>query len=202
MSTAVVVITSKQAAYRFMQTALRRLQKGLEIMKVLNFGSLFLNHEYGLEHIMRKGEILAASNYQCSVGGKGVNQSVALANAGAEVYHAGLIGKDGLEVRNFLERHLVNTQYIKIVDLPTGNNTLQTTPNGNNCTVSYSGANRCISKEFIDTVLSSFSSGDYLIVQNEVNLVKDIIKRAKALGMHVIWNPSPFTSDIQNLRNL
>ena len=201
MSTAVVVITSKQAAYRFMQTALRRLQKGLEIMKVLNFGSLFLNHEYGLEHIMRKGEILAANSYQCSVGGKGVNQSVALANAGAEVYHAGLIGKDGLEVRNFLERHHVNTQYIKIVDLPTGNNTLQTTPNGNNCAVSYSGANRCISKEFIDTVLSSFSSGDYLIVQNEVNLVKDIIKRAKALGMHVIWNPSPFTSDIQNLKS-
>ncbi len=94
-------------------------------------------------------------------------------------------------MRSFLERHHVNTQYIKIVDLPTGNTTLQTAPDGNNCIVSYSGANRCISKEFIDTVLSSFSSGDYLIVQNEVNLVKGIIKRAKAEGALLSGEPDP-----------
>lgn len=58
-------------------------------MKVLNFGSLNLDYVYQVEHFVAPGETPSAVSQQVSCGGKGLNQSVALARAGAEVFHAG-----------------------------------------------------------------------------------------------------------------
>ena len=58
-------------------------------MKVLNIGSLNIDYVYNVSHIVRPGETLATSDMNIYPGGKGINQSVALAKAGAEVYHAG-----------------------------------------------------------------------------------------------------------------
>ena len=66
-------------------------------MKILNFGSMNIDKTYSLEHIVRPGETVNSIKYEEFIGGKGLNQSVALAYAGAEVWHAGLVGKlDGL----------------------------------------------------------------------------------------------------------
>ena len=62
-------------------------------MKVLNFGSLNIDNVYRVQHIVRPGETLSALSNAVFAGGKGLNQSIALARAGAEVYHAGMIGK-------------------------------------------------------------------------------------------------------------
>ena len=64
-------------------------------MKILNFGSLNLDYVYAVDHMVQPGETLAASTMETYCGGKGLNQSIALARAGAEVYHAGLIGEEG-----------------------------------------------------------------------------------------------------------
>ncbi len=64
-------------------------------MKVLNIGSLNIDYVYNVSHIVRPGETIATSDMNIYPGGKGINQSVALAKAGAEVYHCGLIGEDG-----------------------------------------------------------------------------------------------------------
>lgn len=44
----------------------------------------------------------------------GANQSVALGRAGANVYHAGKIGKDGEWVRKIMQDSGVDTSYIKV----------------------------------------------------------------------------------------
>ena len=64
-------------------------------MKVLNFGSLNLDYVYSVDHMVTPGETLASSGMNVFCGGKGLNQSIALAKAGVDVYHAGMIGKEG-----------------------------------------------------------------------------------------------------------
>ena len=64
-------------------------------MKVLNFGSLNLDKVYTVEHFVRAGETLSSSRLEEFCGGKGLNQSIARAKAGTEVYHAGLYGAEG-----------------------------------------------------------------------------------------------------------
>ena len=52
-------------------------------MTVLNFGSLNIDHVYAVPHVVRPGETLGGTGYEVFAGGKGGNQSAALARAGA-----------------------------------------------------------------------------------------------------------------------
>ena len=72
-------------------------------MKILNLGSLNIDKVYSVEHFVSAGETISSSKMETFSGGKGLNQSIALARAGAEVYHAGAIGADGEGLRALLE---------------------------------------------------------------------------------------------------
>ena len=64
-------------------------------MKILNFGSLNIDYVYAVHHMVKEGETLSSEKLEEFLGGKGFNQSVALAKAGVCVYHAGMVGEDG-----------------------------------------------------------------------------------------------------------
>ena len=64
-------------------------------MKVICFGSLNIDYTYKVDHFVQKGETLSSDSLQVFSGGKGLNQSIALAKAGVETWHAGSIGEDG-----------------------------------------------------------------------------------------------------------
>ena len=64
-------------------------------MKVLNIGSLNIDRVYGVDHFVRPGETIKTRTYAEACGGKGLNQSIALARSGAEVHHVGAVGADG-----------------------------------------------------------------------------------------------------------
>ena len=64
-------------------------------MKILNFGSLNIDYVYSVDHFVQKGETISSSQMNIFSGGKGLNQSTALGRAGAQVFHAGRIGKGG-----------------------------------------------------------------------------------------------------------
>ena len=78
-------------------------------MRILNFGSLNLDYVYPVDHFVRPGETLAALSRSVKAGGKGLNQSVALARAGACVSHAGCLGTGGELLKTLLEENGVNT---------------------------------------------------------------------------------------------
>ena len=65
-------------------------------MRILNFGSLNIDNVYHVDDFVQPGETKKSLGFEVFPGGKGLNQSVALARAGADVYHAGKIGADGL----------------------------------------------------------------------------------------------------------
>ena len=169
-------------------------------MKVLSFGSLNVDYVYKLPHVVVKGETLSSKALNVYPGGKGLNQSIALGKAGAEVYHAGAIGEDGKFLVECLENAGVNTKFVKILpDIKSGHAIIQNTDDGDNCIFLYGGANQSITKEQVDETLSFFESGDYLILQNEINELKYIIEQAKQKDMKIVLNPSPMNEIINEL---
>ena len=168
-------------------------------MKVLNFGSLNLDLVYQMPHFIRAGETLSSTSFSRSVGGKGLNQSVALAKAGADITHAGMIGEDGMMLKDFLSENGVDTRLVRVVDQPSGHAVIQVEPAGNNCIFLYGGANQCITDEFILEALSGFGAGDLLVLQNEINFIDRIISAAYDKGMQVVLNPSPIADNLKNL---
>lgn len=161
-------------------------------MKVLNYGSLNVDNVYTVHHIVQGGETILSSKLEQFPGGKGLNQSVALARAGVPVYHAGLVGEDGSMLLDVCRENGVDTTYVKTLPVKGGHTVIQVDANGQNCIILYGGTNQMQTKEYIDQVLADFSEGDYLLLQNEVNLLDYIIDRAYERGMKIVLNPSPF----------
>ena len=82
-------------------------------MKILNYGSLNVDHVYSVDHIVKEGETILSDDLNIFCGGKGLNQSIALAKAGVPVYHAGMIGEDGDLLLDACREYGVNTKYLK-----------------------------------------------------------------------------------------
>lgn len=167
-------------------------------MKVLNLGSLNLDYVYQVESILIPGETQASKCRQTFCGGKGLNQSIALAKAGIPVYHAGLIGEGGEPLLEVCKENGVNTEFIRQIPGPCGHTVIQVDENGQNCILLFGGSNRSMTKEFVDTVLDSFEEGDIILLQNEINELDYIIDRAYEKHMMIILNPSPFDNALEN----
>ena len=156
-----------------------------------------IDYTYKVPHFVKKGETLASERLQVFGGGKGLNQSVALAKAGTEVYHAGSIGQDGMFLLDMLKDAGANTDFVKILDtVRTGNAIIQNDKSGDNCIILYGGANQAITREQVDEVMSHFESGDYLVLQNEINELGYIVEKAHEKGMIIVLNPSPMNEKI------
>lgn len=170
------------------------------MMKILCFGSLNVDYTYCVDHFTQKGETLSSDSMQIFGGGKGLNQSVALARAGAPVYHAGAIGEDGVFLLEILGQAGVNTDLIRInPQVRTGHAIIQNDRMGDNCILLYGGANQTISRAYIDEVLGYFTDGDYLLLQNEINELSYLIDRAYEMGMKIVLNPSPMDEKVLKL---
>ena len=165
-------------------------------MKILNFGSMNIDYTYKVEHIVTPGETISSNGIEVFPGGKGLNQSVALAKAKAEVYHAGMIGKDGLFLKEVCEKSGVHTNYIKCIEERTGNAMIQVSEEGQNSIILFAGATRKNTKEYIKEVLKHFEKGDFLLLQNEINLISELIDEGKERGMTIVLNPSPFDREL------
>lgn len=166
------------------------------MMKILNFGSCNVDYVYSLDHIVNAGETETTNNLSTFPGGKGLNQSIAMARAGIKVYHAGCIGADGEILTDILLENNVDTSFIKYTEEKNGHAIIQVSADGENSIFLYPGSNEMITKEHIDSVLKNFSKGDILLLQNEINNLNYIIKKAYEIGMCIILNPSPINEKI------
>ncbi len=165
-------------------------------MNILNFGSLNIDKVYEVSDIVRPGETITSRNYREFSGGKGLNQSIALASAGAKVYHAGKIGKDGLFLKTFLENTGVEVSKIDVTECPTGHAIIQVNQDGENAIVLSGGANHEITKEDIGNVLRDFNPGDYILLQNEISSMEEILRQASEANLNIIFNPAPMEPEV------
>lgn len=161
-------------------------------MKVLNFGSLNYDFVYDVDHIVQPGETLDSLNMSTFFGGKGLNQSIALAKAGVPVCHAGLVGEDGQAFYEVCRENGVDISHIRQIEGKSGHAIIQVNKDAQNCIILYGGSNRKMTKGFVDEVLGDFAAGDIILLQNEINCLDYIIEQAHAKGMTIILNPSPY----------
>ena len=160
-------------------------------MRFLVFGSLNLDFVYTLDHIVAPGETETAMGISTFPGGKGLNQAIALARAGAEVHFAGMTGPDGGMLLDVLSQDGVDTTRIRRLPDPSGQALIQLSKAGENSIILFPGTNRMMTPEYITAALFGFGPGDMLLLQNEINGLPEIIATAHAQGMRIALNPSP-----------
>lgn len=166
-------------------------------MKVLNFGSLNIDHVYEVDHFVRPGETLAGNAYRRFCGGKGCNQSLALARAGAKTFHAGRVGSDGLWLKDTLAASGADTSLVEIDGGPSGHAIIQVSRDGENSIILFGGANGKISEAQIKGAVSKFSRGDFLLLQNEINATPEIMRAAAEAGLKIFFNPAPMGKEVE-----
>ena len=168
-------------------------------MKVLNIGSMNLDLVYSVDHIVQPGETEASFALDTFLGGKGLNQSMALAKAGVEVYQGGMIGEDGQVFLDACKQYGVKADYIRTIPGKSGHAVIQRDKNAQNCILLYGGANQMLTEEYVDSVLADFGKDDILLLQNEVNQMPYIVDKAFEKGMQIALNPSPFNEKLDEV---
>lgn len=168
-------------------------------MKVLCFGSLNIDYVYQVPHFVRPGETLSARDFAIHSGGKGLNQSIALARSGLEVCHAGKIGADGQFLLDKLKENGVDTRHVVVAPGVTGHAIIQVEPSGQNCILLHGGNNQQITEAEAQAVFKAFGAEDTLLIQNEINRPETLIRLARERGMQVIMNPAPMDDAVSSL---
>lgn len=168
-------------------------------MKIYNFGSLNIDYVYEVENMVRAGETISSLNFSKFMGGKGLNQSIALARAGSKVVHIGCVGEDGRFLVEKLQEEGVDVHAIKTVDVPTGHAVIQLDSHGENSILLYAGANHCLERDYIDFVFEMMERDDLILLQNEISNIDYIIEKAHEKGIAVAMNLSPVNEDIKKL---
>ncbi len=165
-------------------------------MTIFNLGSINIDRVYALDHVVALGETESAVALAEHPGGKGFNQSVALARAGAAVRHVGAVGPDGAHLVEMLRGAGADVSGIASVAAPTGHAVIQVDAAGRNSIIVFAAANGAVTPEAVRAALASATPGDILLCQNETSAVAEAMREAKARGMRVVFNPSPFDGRI------
>ena len=167
--------------------------------KILNIGSLNLDYVYAVPRFVTAGETLLANRRDVFAGGKGLNQTVAAARAGAQVYHGGAVGADGGMLLDLLRAAGADVSAVRRVDVPTGHAVIQVTPQGENAILILGGANRSVSADAVEGALGKVAAGDILLLQNEINGLDAILRRAAEKGLRILFNPAPMEAAVKEL---
>lgn len=159
--------------------------------KIVNLGSLCVDHVYEVPALARSGETIASVAHRVFAGGKGLNQSLAAALASAEVQHAGAVGDDG----EFLIAQLADAQVDTslVIQLPgsSGHAVIQVDPSGQNAIVIAGGSNRELPQELFTQVVARLAPQDWLLLQNEINDIPKVLSLAASAGAQVAINIAP-----------
>lgn len=171
------------------------LGKANGCLVILNFGSINIDNVYRVAHMPQPGETIAAKGFDRVLGGKGINQTVASARAGGQVFHVGHVGDDTW-IMDQLSQVGVAVDYIDAGDAPTGHAIIYVDDDGENQIVIWAGANAAFDRTRVGTVLAKFADQSiWVVLQNEINLSVEIAQMAKAAGHKVCYSAAPFDAD-------
>ena len=168
-------------------------------VKILNFGSINIDHVYQVPHFVHAGETLASISLETGLGGKGANQSVALARAGAEVAHIGRLSSSDSWAIELMQESGVDTQSVSVVNEASGHAIIQVNAEGENSIVLHGGANQSFVIQDFETALTLHLNAEYLLLQNECNLIEEVVDLALERGLKIVLNPAPMSERIKQL---
>lgn len=168
-------------------------------IRVFVVGSLNLDTTLTVSHHPAPGETIAASSRSRSIGGKGANQAIAAARAGATVAMVGAVGwdADATAIVDGLTRAGVDTDGVQRQPGESGAAVVVVAADGENLIVISAGANAAIDLDTVDGALGTVHPGDVVVLQNEIPPAATTFAagRARKLGAHIIWNAAPAPTD-------
>lgn len=168
-------------------------------MRIYNLGSMNIDYVYQVPHFLQPGETLSSETLEIFPGGKGLNQSVALGRAGAQVIHGAVMGNGGAFLLQTMMDSGVDVSRIRKTDASPGHAIIQVDKSGQNCILLFAGTNRMLEEAYIETFLADAAPGDILLLQNECSCLKEAMALGHKMGMQIAFNPSPFHGDILKL---
>jgi ribokinase len=160
-------------------------------MTVYNYGSINIDLIYRVPHLVMPGETLSSQSMDTLLGGKGANQSVAVARAGTSVCHVGRVGRaDQWAVEQMLAAG-VDVTHVEQIDGASGHAIIQVDDQGENSIILHGGANQSFTRSILENCLSEASADDWLLLQNECNDISVAFDIAVSKGMKIMFNPAP-----------
>ncbi|KGL67426.1 MULTISPECIES: ribokinase [Limosilactobacillus] len=164
--------------------------------KITVVGSLNVDTTLRIKRMPLPGETLSSESKSSAAGGKGANQAVAAARAGADTKFVGRVGNDqaGQFMIDSLSENHIDTRYItKDEHAGTGSATILLDDNGQNSILVYGGANQCVSPADVDNAQAAIANADFVIAQFETpqETTLEAFKLAKQHGVKTILNPAP-----------
>ena len=168
-------------------------------MKAVNIGSCNIDYVYAMEHFIQPGETKDCIRMTKGCGGKGLNQSIAIARSGVEVWHAAYIGPEGDFLKEKMESKGVDTRLVRTGNGANGHAIIQVDSTGQNSILLHDGANGRLTPDFVTAVLDQFSAGDTVLLQNETSCVEEIIHQAARRGMRTAMNAAPANEKLVGL---
>ncbi|KAF7303855.1 Ribokinase [Mycena indigotica] len=151
-------------------------------------GSINVDEFFQVQEFVQPGQTISSNDLVKRLGGKGANQSVAIARAGGLVDFVGAVGSDGLWVKDELKVAGVNVEGMLLVKENTGRAIIQVNAAGENSIILFKGANyTSISPQKIH------SDTTHMVFQNEVPLQSTIefLTSAASSNIATVFNPSP-----------
>lgn len=161
-------------------------------MAVFNLGSINIDHVYRVPHLPAPGETLSALGYSQGLGGKGANQSVAAARAGARTVHIGAIGPNSDWVLDQMRAYGVDLSGVSTLAEATGHAIINVDPGAENAIIIYPGANRAVTGAMVQDALAPAVPGDTLLIQNETSAQDAGAALAAAKWLRVVYSAAPF----------
>ncbi|MDQ8206108.1 ribokinase [Coraliomargarita sp. SDUM461003] len=164
--------------------------------KITVIGSANIDYIMQMEHLPSPGETVTDGTFAQAFGGKGANQALAAAQAGAKVSFVGALGHDqtALDYKQSLEAHGIDCSQLSLEDeWPSGSAFVMIDRQGNNCISVAAGANAALSPERVHAVEALMLQSDWIILQQEIPQVSNqaVLAFAREHGLPVLLNYAP-----------
>ena len=160
---------------------------------ILDFGSINMDLVMSVATLPRPGETVLCEGYVTKPGGKGANQAVAAARAGAKVAMAGAVGDDGFGqvMRATLAEEGIDTALVVPSERPTGVAYICVDAQAENFIAVASGANLAVRADQVPD--GRLTPDTLLILQMELPPEQNwaLLARARARGCRAILNVAP-----------
>ncbi|OHD54386.1 MAG: hypothetical protein A2096_14980 [Spirochaetes bacterium GWF1_41_5] len=164
---------------------------------IINFGSINIDYVYRVKNFVQPGETITSQNLSRHIGGKGANQSVACARAGAKVRHIGAVGSDGKFILDELQNNGIDVSCVYLSEQSTGHAVIQVNDQGENSIILHPGANFDLPEKIIDEALASADQNDFILLQNELSASAQIMKKAAAKKLKIAFNAAPMNNTVK-----
>lgn len=149
-----------------------------------------------LGRIPRPGETLLGGQFVTAAGGKGANQAVAAARAGADVTLVACVGRDMFGDRAIagLKADKINTRHIRRdPKAPSGVALIFVAESGENSIAVATGANAKLMSKDVQAAEAAFKNADMLVMQLETSIpaITTAARLAKKYNVPIVLNPAP-----------